>query len=94
MKYVIHAIFAAITMMWSLSASASSYDGGKNIHHENCVRCHDSSVYTRPDHKVTSLPSLEAQVRRCDSMLGLKLFDEDINAVVEFLNTDYYKFKK
>lgn len=94
MKYSIHALFASLAIMWSLNVSANDYATGKNIHNNHCVRCHDSSVYTRPDHKVSSLPSLEAQVRRCDSMLELQLFDEDINAVVEFLNTDYYQFDK
>ncbi|MBL4763119.1 MAG: cytochrome c [Gammaproteobacteria bacterium] len=94
MKYLIHALLASSSIICSLSVSANNDTTGKSIHNTNCVRCHDSSVYTRPQHKVTSLPSLEAQVRRCDSMLELQLFDEDINALVEFLNTDYYQFNK
>jgi hypothetical protein len=41
---------------------------------------------------VKSLQALEAQVRRCDSMLGTKLFDDDIEALVAYLNRHYYQF--
>jgi hypothetical protein len=59
---------------------------------ESCSRCHDSSVYTREDRRVQSLEGLHNQVRRCDSMLGTRLYDEDINSLVEHLNTKYYHF--
>ena len=66
---------------------------GKELHDENCTRCHDSSVYTRAERKVTSLQGLHNQVRRCDSMLELRLFDDDIENIVQYLNTQYYQFK-
>lgn len=59
---------------------------------QKCTQCHDSSVYTRPDRKVTSLPKLDSRVRICDANLGTELFDEDIAAVVGYLNENYYKF--
>ena len=42
---------------------------------------------------MTSLASLEAQVRRCEQSLGLKWFDEEITDMAAYLNTHYYKFK-
>jgi len=59
---------------------------------ENCTRCHDERVYTRPDRRVQNPQQLEAQVRRCDANFGTRLFDEDIATLVQYLNDQYYKF--
>ena len=50
-------------------------------------------VYTREDRKVTSLPSLETQVRRCDAALELRWFDEEVSGVTNLLNDRFYHFK-
>lgn len=75
------------------SAWASDFHAG-SYHDANCTRCHDSSVYTRDNRRVQSLPALEAQVARCDSMLETKLFPDDLAQLVEHLNDSYYKFTK
>ncbi len=72
---------------------AEDLDNAKALVDENCVKCHGTEVYTRADHKVTSLPGLERQVRRCDAMLSLRMFDEDIADVSAYLNHHYYKFE-
>ncbi|MDX5374492.1 MAG: cytochrome c [Gammaproteobacteria bacterium] len=80
-------------------AMAADLERGKQLHQDNCMACHarmtggDGEVlYTRPDRRVSSLAGLEAQVRRCESNLQLKWFDEDIADVVHFLNQTYYRF--
>jgi len=82
----------------SLLAASGAHGGdaakGQQLVETNCVRCHGSEVYTRPDHKVTSLPGLEKQVQRCEQMLGLTWFDEDIGNAATYLNQAYYKFKQ
>ena len=64
-----------------------------DLYQFNCTSCHGAEVYTRTDRKVTSMASLESQVRRCEQNLGLKWFDEDITDMATYLNTHYYKFK-
>ena len=59
---------------------------------ENCSRCHDERVYTRPERRVQNPQQLEAQVRRCDANFGTRLFDEDIATLVKHLNDNYYRF--
>ncbi len=59
----------------------------------NCTSCHGAEVYTRTDRKVTSPDALERQVRRCETALSLKWFDDDIVAMANYLDTHYYKFK-
>ena len=82
-------------------AHADEPSRGKELHQANCVSCHvnmtggDGSVlYTRNNRRVQSLTGLEAQVRRCESNLELKWFDDDIEAVTKYLNATYYHFDK
>ena len=72
-------------------ASADDQDIGE-LYQFNCTSCHGAEVYTRTDRKVTSPEALERQVRRCESALSLKWFDDDIVAMANYLNTHYYKF--
>lgn len=99
MKTLAVSILAATAIVGHAPAWAADAAHGKELHAANCVSCHvnmtggDGSVlYTRSDRKVNSLPQLEAQVRRCESNLELKWFDEDIADVVQYLNRTYYKF--
>ena len=64
------------------------------------MSCHASlmggdadSIYTRPDHRVTTLPGLHKQVTRCEQSLGLTWFDDEVDAVATYLNDTFYKFK-
>jgi mono/diheme cytochrome c family protein len=82
------------------AAQAADVAHGKTLHESNCIACHSSmtngqpsSLYTRPDRRVTSLAGLEKQVRRCELSLGLTWFDDDIGDVVAYLNEQFYKLK-
>lgn len=66
----------------------------ENFHQQKCTGCHDTSVYTRSNRRVNSLPRLESQVRMCDANLGIKMFDDDIHSLVDYLNGNYYKFER
>lgn len=85
---------ALITMTLSLSAAAADdFDAAKFIQ-QKCSSCHNDSVYTRPNRFVHDRPQLEAQVRRCDANLGTTLFDDDLTAVVDYLDRHYYHFSQ
>ena len=73
--------------------SAANLDNGKTLVADNCTKCHNESVYKRPDHRVTTLDGLNQQVGRCEQSLGLKWFDDDISDVADYLNQTYYHFK-
>ncbi len=87
----INFIILSLTLLLSSNVQAEASDG-KNLHEENCVRCHSSDVYTRSNTRVKSLPALGKQVRFCKDNLGISWFNEDVNDVVTFLNKKYYKF--
>jgi len=74
------------------SAQAADTDNGDDLHFANCTGCHDDSVYTRENRRVTSLPRLGTQVRFCKDSLGLTWFDDEVEDVIEYLNTTYYHF--
>lgn len=73
---------------------------GKSLHAKNCISCHASSfggdgsgIYTREHTKVKTAKGLVAQVRNCNTMIGLKWFDDEELNVAAFLNQDYYHFE-
>jgi cytochrome c2 len=66
---------------------------GKAIIDKQCVACHDSSVYTRPDRRVQSVEGLIGQVNGCVRQTGVKLDRQQINDVVKYLDESYYHFK-
>lgn len=96
-------VTASLLTLFSQSALAEdvSIAHGKELHDQSCTSCHvrmqggdGSTLYTRSNRRVNSLNALDAQVRRCESNLELKWFDEDIMSVSKYLNSEYYKFQE
>lgn len=83
---------ATLLLIPAAQADAADTAHGQALVQQHCMACHDNGVYTRPNRRVTSLDGLQKQVRRCELSLGLKWFDEDINAVTGYLNESFYKF--
>ena len=79
-------ILFLVTTMISCSPALAADADGKSLHDTNCTKCHDSGVYTREDRFVGDRDALTAQVKRCELNLGLKWFDEDVEAVVDHLD--------
>jgi len=72
---------------------------GKALVEKNCISCHASSyggdgsgIYTREHNKVKTSKGLLAQVRNCNTMIGLKWFEDEELNVAGYLNKTYYKF--
>ncbi|SRR5258708_3737018 len=80
-------------------AAGEPSEGRKLVAEHHCETCHNNktlgdaqAVYLRKDRKVTSMEKLKAQVALCNNELGLKLFPEDEEHIVAYLNETYYKF--
>ena len=84
---------AALLISGGAMANGNAGNGQKLFSASKCNKCHGTEVYTRKDRKITSLPKLEAQVRRCDSNLNTNWFDDEIIDVTAHLNKKFYKFK-
>ncbi len=65
---------------------------GEETHSNHCYKCHTDDVYKREDRFVKSIDALSKQVVRCKDGTGAPWFDEDTDAVVQFLNKKYYRF--
>lgn len=67
---------------------------GKELVSQKCMGCHDNHQYTRPNRIIHTYYDLHARVEFCDTASKANFTPEDINDVVEYLNTAFYKFKK
>ena len=76
----------------SLSDAADLFNGDI-LHSEKCTGCHDSAIYIRENRKVQTLPRLGTQVRFCKDNLGIAWFDDEVEDVVGYLNSNYYHFE-
>jgi len=65
---------------------------GEETHKNHCYKCHTDEVYTRENRFVKSIDALSQQVVRCKDSNNIPWFDEDTDAVVQFLNKKYYRF--
>ena len=85
-------LLLAPALLWVGPATAGSdTPNAQALYEQHCTRCHGPEVYTRPDRKVTSFAALGKQVRQCETMLELRWFDEDVDAVANYLNDKFYK---
>lgn len=82
----------------SQSTLAANPTHGKDLHDANCQSCHASlmggdpdKIYTRSDRRVTTLSGLKNQVTRCKTTVGVAWPDDQVQDVVEYLNTRFYK---
>jgi hypothetical protein len=91
---------AGLTLLFSASSMVfAQSEGQKLVAEHRCEICHHNktlgdakAIYLRKDRKVTSMEKLKAQVARCNNELNLKLFPEDEEHIVAYLNSTYYKF--
>jgi mono/diheme cytochrome c family protein len=74
---------------WAAEPDAQA---GQALLEKHCFGCHGTEVYTREDRRVQNMSQLSNQVQRCDQMLGLKLFETDLENITAYLNEAYYKF--
>lgn len=82
----------------SQTALAANPAHGKDLHDANCQSCHSSlmggnpdTIYTRADRRVSSIGGLKNQVTRCKTTVGVSWPDDQVEDVVEYLNTTFYK---
>jgi cytochrome c553 len=86
-------LFSAIaTANESVDPMHVMIEQGRDMHAEDCVRCHSSQLYTSPKRKVNNYDALKKQVYNCNIAIGLNYFDEDVESLSHYMNSEYYKF--
>ncbi|WP_019627084.1 cytochrome c [Thioalkalivibrio sp. ALJT] len=88
-----------LSLTGAQAALADDIRAGQQLHADNCISCHadmvggdGSGLYTRDNRMVGSHPELVAQVNNCNVNLGTNWFDDEVDAVVTYLNAEYYQF--
>lgn len=101
-----HLIVVALIGLFSSGARADPFASGdvalgKWLVEKHCISCHASSfggdgsmVYLRENRLVKDAKGLLAQIRRCNTNLNLRWFEEEELHVAAYLNQLYYKFDK
>lgn len=91
----------AFADQYSAIYAGGNPEAGKALLEKNCISCHASSfggdgsaIYTRENRLVKTSRGLKAQVRNCNTMLGLKWFEDEELHVASYLNQTYYHFEK
>ena len=82
-----------MTLLLSSSAIFANEEG-KELHEESCMRCHGSEMYTRDNSRIQNHFDLRSQVSACANNLGTGWFPDEEKSVVDYLNGQYYMFKK
>ena len=85
--------FPFLGLMLSSFAAHADMAQGKRLQEQSCTACHNNSVYTRPNRRITSLAGLQKQVGGCTRPAGVKWNQQQIKNVVEYLNKEFYHFK-
>jgi len=94
--HLIRTLFPACLMLalaGALHAEQPDSATGKKLHEAHCTGCHDTSVYTRKNHQVTSLAALNEQLNECTHAAQVTLSDSEQKSIVKYLNERFYKFK-
>ncbi len=66
--------------------------GGKSLVDANCMRCHDTGVYSRKDHKIRSLDALKEQLDRCSHAANKSFSAIEAQNIIKYLNDQFYHF--
>lgn len=97
MKY--QNVLGVALLVVSSSVLAGNVQSGRDLHNENCISCHKdmvggdgSGIYTREDRKMDSYEALQNQVMRCKTALDAPWPKHQVDDVVTYLNTTFYKF--
>jgi hypothetical protein len=86
------ATFSLLLLSTTVAVQAEP-DRGETLVKQSCQRCHDNSIFTRPNSIIFSLSALKKRVRFCESMAHAGWSGQDYEAVVEYLNRTFYHFK-
>lgn len=82
-----------------IAAAAEKIDG-QALHDTHCISCHAAQyaedpdqMYTRKDRTVKDYSTLKNRVSLCVNNQGIAWFDEEIAAVVDYLNSEFYHYE-
>lgn len=100
MRHALLPKFSAALIAACLSMPAQAdVSRGQKLHEEKCAGCHkaphNAAFYTsRVGKKYPTKESLKTMVQSCVTYFDVPWFEEEVQAVTDYLNQTYYKYKK
>jgi mono/diheme cytochrome c family protein len=76
------------------SAWASDPQRGRWLYENHCLGCHESTDHIEVGRKVDSLSELRHQIVRWSIETGANWRQDDVDAVLEYLNQRHYGFEE
>ncbi len=89
--FLIAALIGTVILSHSVQVSAVSVQS-RELYENHCTECHTSALHIREKKKARSLDDIEGFVNRWQSYLRLNWQQEEIDAVVEYLNEKFYRY--
>lgn len=77
-----------------VSAGEQEFPTGEELYAAHCTRCHGTEIHARSNRIVNSMNELRNRVRQCELMAEAAWFEEEVEAVVRYLNDAYYGFSR
>jgi hypothetical protein len=88
---------ASILILLTLSAYAASLPGdsveGKRLLDANCLKCHQTDIFTRQDRRVQSLDALKEQLVSCSHAAKREFSASELQDLLKYLNDQFYHFQ-
>jgi hypothetical protein len=90
----LHVMLSGFLLLLTATAVFADDENGEMLVKQSCQRCHDNSIFTRPDSIIFSYSALEKRVHFCESMAHAGWSQKDFDDVIEYLNRNFYHFKR
>ena len=81
-------------LLFTVLTVSAAPDRGETLVKQSCQRCHDNSIFTRRDSIIFSYSALKKRVHFCESMAHAGWTEKDFDDVIEYLNRNFYHFKR
>lgn len=80
-------------LLFLSSAALAEPHPGKVLHEKaECMSCHTAKPYN--PQKTDSYPKLVKAVQFCNDNLNAGMWEEEVEQLADYLNQEYYHFKK
>jgi mono/diheme cytochrome c family protein len=79
------------------SADAAALPGdsaeGKRLLDANCMKCHQTDIFTRKDRQIQSLDALKQQLVTCSHAAKREFSASELQDLLKYLNDQFYHFQ-
>ena len=92
--------FGLILMAVLFQAKPAQASEGEKLHQKQCASCHNGMfpggkgemIYAPDFRKITAFKPLRQRVETCANRTNAGWFDEEVDAVTQWLNQSFYRF--